>query len=476
VELATASRGRDLRPPLTSHMRGMTSPELYVFMLAVALCGYLFFNRPFAYLGVPGTPIFLGEILLGAGLALVFRRRSMVLPTLLRSPPLEALLLLLALGTARLLLDLPEYGLLAVRDAALLYYSLFALVVAVVLRTNPPFLDLLMTWYVRILPWFLGWAGVAVVINRRFSWYGPTMPGTDVAVLGFKPGDLGVHAAIGLSFVWLCCKAPTVRAQRLRLLATAAALGSVLIAGTTNRGAIVSAALILGGTALAAPRHRSFAGTTLGVLLLLVALVAVTDARIDVDGREVSLPQFVENVGTLMGGEGSTEGMQQGTVRWRLSYWGEIGQDTLAGRNGPLGLGFGPNLADHYGYQVSFDTEQRLRNAHNSHMTLLARLGLPGLALWLLFWSVWGKSMFDGRRRAAPGTRQWRLAAWLSLSVLGMLVNAVFDPTLEGPQTALWLWTLVGIGCALPWMRQPEDPSTGLTAESGPSQRSRIRP
>ncbi|HVM15651.1 MAG TPA: O-antigen ligase family protein [Egibacteraceae bacterium] len=430
--------------------------------LAVVLAGYLFFGRPFAYLHVPAIPVFLGELLLGVGLVVVLRRSHHLVRTVSRSPPLEALLLLLGLGTARLVADLPSYGLLALRDAALWYYALLAFVVAALLTLNPSLLDRLLSWYARILPWFLVWGGVAVIVSRQLT-NGPTVPGTGVPVFGFKAGDLAVHLAIGLSFFWLLKGEETLPARRLRLLVTGAGLMSLLIAGTTNRGGFVSAAFILGGTALASPaRRRTMVSTVAGVLLLLLALAALSDARLDVDGREISLRQLAENVSTLVGAEGSEKGAQRGTVQWRLAYWGDIAQDTLAGNNGPLGLGFGPNLADTYGYQVAFD--EPLRNAHNSHVTLLARLGLPGFAVWLLFWLVWFRTLASKRRKASPESRERHLSSWLTISVLGILVNAAFDPGLEGPQVALWLWTLVGIGCSGDWTTETSSRASGARA------------
>ncbi len=35
------------------------------------------------------------------------------------------------------------------------------------------------------------------------------------------------------------------------------------------------------------------------------------------------------------------------------------------------------------------------------------------------------------------------------LSVAGILMNAFFDPTIEGPQVGVWIWTLFGMGAVL---------------------------
>lgn len=41
------------------------------------------------------------------------------------------------------------------------------------------------------------------------------------------------------------------------------------------------------------------------------------------------------------------------------------------------------------------------------------------------------------------------MASWCLLFVAGTLLNAAFDPSLEGPQTGIWLWTVVGIGLVI---------------------------
>jgi sulfite exporter TauE/SafE len=42
------------------------------------------------------------------------------------------------------------------------------------------------------------------------------------------------------------------------------------------------------------------------------------------------------------------------------------------------------------------------------------------------------------------------MGAWLVASAAMVLINAIFDPTLEGPQVAVWLWLIFGLGTALP--------------------------
>ena len=43
------------------------------------------------------------------------------------------------------------------------------------------------------------------------------------------------------------------------------------------------------------------------------------------------------------------------------------------------------------------------------------------------------------------------------VGVTAILINAYFDPTLESPPVALWLWTMFGLGLALTHPRAPGD-------------------
>lgn len=440
----------------------------FVVVLCVALAGYVFFDRPFAYLRVPGTPVFVGELVLALGLLTVLRSNRALL-AVRRSAALQVLLLLMALGLAQLLWDVPEHGLAALRDAAIWYYGLFAFVVAGLLRASPGLLAKLVQWYRAAIPWYLVWAPVAVVLSRSFGEEGPRLPGTETALLGFKTGNIAVHAALAVSFLWLWDEAVTPTQRRRRLILTGAGLTTVLFAGTTNRGGLVSAAVVLIATPAFAQRPKAMLGAVFGCLVVVVSFFLATDLRLQQEGRDVSLEQIVDNVSSLVGVEVGDEDSLNGTVEWRVDYWSEVAVDVVDGTAGPFGYGFGSSLADRYGFQVvSDDSDQPLRNAHNSHLTLLARMGLGGFALWVALWGAWFATLAPQARAArSMSDPRGGLAAWLLLAAVGILLNAVFDPTLEGPQVAIWLWTLFGIGCALPSKRSEGTANPRVASSTG---------
>ncbi len=425
--------------------------RLFTGLLIAVLGGYLFFNRTFAWLHVPGIPVFLGEVVVLVGVYEAVRW-GRVAAMVRRSAPLKLLAAFMAIGLVGLAWGLPSYGLDAVRDSAIWYYGALAFLVAAALAADPETRGRLLSAYRRAVPWFLLWAPVAVVLSRGLGDSVPDLPDSKTSLLAFKSGDFAVHAALAVAFLWLAEERPQGRAPSRVPLLTALGLVGVAVAGSQNRGGLLAALTIL-LIAMVFLRERGklvyAAVFTLGGLLV-VALAL--DLRVDLGKREVSAQQMFENAQSVLGGGESDE--LTGTVAWRLELWEAVLDDVVYGDLFVTGWGFGPNLGEIYG--VAGESEQPLRNPHNSHLTVLGRMGVTGAVAWSLLWIVWlgaVGSRITPRHHVLPGSRA-ALAAWALAAVVGMLVNAVFDPTLEGPQVGLWFWSFVGFGVAL--MSRPE--------------------
>jgi O-antigen ligase len=184
------------------------------------------------------------------------------------------------------------------------------------------------------------------------------------------------------------------------------------------------------------------------VLVAAVVVIAFTLSGIHVrldDGRELSIMQLRANASSVFtqaaAGDHSTAG-------WRLAFWNDIIDDTVHGPRFWTGNGFGVNLADEYGYQANEDGS--LRSPHDISMTVLGRMGVPGLALWITLNLVYAQTMFVGFRRARRIRDDLLAAVFLLLLAwwAAVMVNASFDPYLEGPQGAIPFWTSIGIGLA----------------------------
>ena len=431
--------------------------------LALLLVGYLFFDKSFAYLHVPGTPVFVGEIVLAIGIVEVLRIRSPWYHLLRSSPILKALLAFMALCALRLAVDLPRYQIDAVRDSSIWYYGIFAFLVAAAAISEPTFVPRLLRWYRRVLPWYFVWAPIAVALTEVDALASIYVPGTSTPINAFRYTDVAVHIAMGLGFLWLGVdRMVDARPARNRdALVSVVGLIALLAVGTQTRGGFLAALATMAVVIVFLPsgRRRRIALSGGVGLLVALALVLMLNLRIEGERRDVSVQQVAANLSSLTGDQSSED--LSGTVAWRQGFWQQVLDDLLGSRAWLTGLGFGEILPERYEVDVgntnSETSTQPLRNVHNSHLTMLARMGFPGFGLWLLLWVTYSVHLLRWIRRRPGGVRDPSTAAviWLLSGVPAFLIGAYFDPSLEGPHVAIWLFTVVGLGVAATRVRRP---------------------
>jgi len=445
--------------PLPWHRPPPAWPRQFVWFtpaLGLLLGGYLFFNKSFAYLHVPGTPIFVGEIVLAIGVVEALRVRSPWYHLLETSPILKALLVFMALCAVRLAADLPRYRMDAVRDSSIWYYGVVAFLVAAAAIREPTFLPRLLRWYRRVLPWYFAWAPVAIALTQVDALSSIYVPGTDTPVNVFRYTDVAVHVGMGLAFLWLGVdRMVGARPARSReALISVVGLIALLVVGSQTRGGFLAAmvTMVIALAYLPSGRRRRIVLSAIAGLLLALTVVLTLDLRIQGDRRDVSVQQVLANLSSLAGNESSED--LSGTVQWREGFWHQVLDDLLGSKAWLTGVGFGEILPERYEVDVgntNNDTSTApLRNVHNSHLTLLARVGFPGIGLWLLLWLTWCVHLYRWVRRRPGGVLDPSTAAvaWLLATVPSFLVGAYFDPSLEGPHVAIWLFTVVGLGGA----------------------------
>jgi hypothetical protein len=447
--------------------------------LGLLLCGYLFLNKPFAYIHVPGTPFFVGEIVLAIGIAEVLQVRSPWYHLLQTSSILKALLAFMALCAVRLGVDLPTYRIDAVRDSSIWYYGLLAFLVAAAVVREPTFVPRLLRWYRRVLPWFFLWAPVAVIMSQIDAFTSISVPGTTTAINAFRPNDYAVHIGIGLAFLWLGVdRMVGARPPRSReALISVVGLLALLVAGSQSRGGFLSAVAALTITLVFLPsgRRRRIALSCTCGLLVVLALAMTLNLRIQGERRDFSVQQLAANLASLTGDQSNED--LSGTVEWREGFWTQVLNDLLSSKAWLTGLGFGQILPERYEVDVGNTNRgpdaQPLRSVHNSHLTILARVGFPGFGLWLLLWTTWTVQLLHTIRRQPKGVRDppTAYAVWLLASVPAVLIGAYFDPSLEGPHVGIWLFAIVGLGAAVTRVprRAPVPVAPAPTGQAGTS-------
>lgn len=429
-------------------------PRLALAGLGVCLLGYAMMGRGFAYLGV--APLFIGELLLAA--CLLATLVSFAGKQLTQSKIVAVLLAFLLIGLIATLPHIGRYGLDALRDAVLWGYGLFGLVVAALLLHTGLTLQAART-YLKFVPVFLVWTPLAVIVFELFGSALPRFPGTDVALIELKGGDVAVHLA-GIAALLMLGLPQLLRPAAQRLSASASSrqewlwwalwLAAALIPVFRVRAGILAiAAAILIVLAL---RLGAGVGTRWGkpALLFTLALTALLTfgGRISLgeERNTISAQALLLNLQGITGQTG--DGDRDGSRGWRLKWWTDIVNYTVRGPYFWTGKGYGVNLADDDGYQLA---DRSLRSPHNGHLSILARSGVPGLLAWALLQLAFAAALLRAYLLAKrAGQDLWvRLNVWVLAYWTAFMVNASFDVYLEGPQGGIWFWCLFGFGLAL---------------------------
>jgi O-antigen ligase len=414
----------------------------YCVILAAVVIGYAFMNKSFAYVGY--NPVFISEIMLALGLGVLFI--GGVNLAFLRSP---ISLITMVFVTWCFLTAIPAFSLdpiLAARDSVIWIYAAFALLVAgLLLRTR--MITGFLTTYARVLPFFLAWVPIGFALGHFYGDQMPVMPGSTTSMLTLKGGDFGVHLAGAGAFLALGLhdwfNKPKRISPNLRDWLLWIALGAGLVAiGSQNRGGLLSVVLALAVVYAFRPRNRLRKLILPGILFFGIAVLVFSAG--DYSGeRKLSLGQFVTNFTSIF----DREAVQQSTVNWRLAWWEKIVDYSFQGPYFWTGKGYALNLA----LADGFYTGDANRNPHNGHLTILARSGVPGFAIWLVLQAMIGwtliRSILAADHAGLKGQANiliWALAYWLAF-----LTNTSFDVFLEGPQGGIPFWCLVGMIIAM---------------------------
>lgn len=439
----------DLLEPFGATTREPKIVGIFETTFLIVLMAYAFFDRGFAWLHIPGTPLFVGELVLLLGVAAMLSQKTPMLAAIRRSPPLKLLGLFMAWGLALLLFLGLEHGIDAVRDSAIWYYGAVALLTVFLILSDPQRIQGWLSGFAKFLPWLIGWLFVAVILDAMFGSDGPLTPDSQVSMFAHSPGNAGVIAVVCLAFVWLVDADSKYFTPSQRLVITAACGALLLFVGLKNRGGLVAGLIGIAAILFFMNKRRTQLVVILvGMATLLASVALVSQASVALFGdREVSAEQFIDNITSIVS-PGSGGQSQTTTTEWRLELWTRVLNDVNS--EFPItGYGPGPDLGKIYNVTTNIDVP--LRNPHNSHVGVIARLGWVGFGLWFLMWGVWALLLLDLRSRLANMSRN-REAGLVGVLLTGVgmiLVNAFFDPTLEGPQVGMWLWFFFGLGAAL---------------------------
>lgn len=461
----------------------LTIVRAFLACLGILLLGYMFLGRGFAHVGVP--PVYVGEVVLALGVVATAVGLVSARPSRRPNVVVWLLIAFMVLGGVRTVPYLGTYGVDALRDAVLWGYGAFALMLYVLVDRD--IIRRAMRAYGWVVPAFAVWLPISWTLFRIVSAdIDPARPGEVVPLIFFKSGDMAVHIAGSVAFLVFAAATGLVTRRFLVRMAIAVPLAwTALVGWATNRGSLVAIAIAVGLAILMGRRWRLWAPLAAGALVALVifalpspatqpgdgqavASATPTVGRVsptpratlaptpvveptDPPGRQVGIGQVIENFLSIF--VPSSDSGLSGTRAFRLAWWSEIVDYTVLGPHFWGGKGFGVNLATDDGFQPTAD--QSLRAPHNSHMTALARMGVPGFVLWIALQGTFALLLLRATLayRRVGDELLAAAGAWILVYWAAMMVNTSFDPYLEGPQGGIWFWTLFGVGMVVIHLR-----------------------
>jgi O-antigen ligase len=413
--------------------------EIWQALLLMALTGYMLLNYGFENIAIHigGLPIIFSYGLMYACLALALYSCRRSLASALTDPSMLFLFALLLLSVFHLAFDLATYGLWAIRDCTMILDGVFLLLGLLWATTNSltilikwlMLLTVLNTFYSFTFPWSA----------KLMAWSPSSGVFQDVPILGqYHTTDMyllqGAILCLGLaSYVvsgkrWL-----------LMLLVMAQLLG---LAITQARASYVALGLFILVLTFIGEKKKS--GILVGMLAsALIVLVLVTSVGgLQLTGRigPVNISFLADHLRSITGEKVTPAS----SVQSRFDWTGEAMEHFRA--HPIVGAGFGMPLINY----VDEETGAVVRYPHNSNITILARLGVIGFALWLLLHFSLLKRFFSAYAQRKSSDKQvYEMVLWIFLFYITVMVAALVEAPFEFPSSAVPFYFFMGLGMGL---------------------------
>lgn len=421
--------------------------ELWQTLVLLAMTPYCILNYGFDNFAVgAGNARFpVGELLMFTALALMMLGKQSWNPrSIMVEPPVFCLLVLLFLSSAHLIIDVPRYGLYAVRDSSMFFEG-------VVL-----FLGARWGQNRRATYFLLQWMFFVLMLNLLYSWtfsWGEQIRAWSPGSGMFHPVPLfgnywhnALFLVVGALFcIWL---GPSiVRWPRWVLVGLSATqLGglAVLQARSMYVGIlIVLLTLLLLGEIEKLINFVSTLGWGTGVLAVL--LLAVSALGIELQGRMGPVQfSFIADQARTVLNLGDANARMSHEVD-RSNWYGEVWDRVRSSpSNLIVGEGFGQAL-------INFENEEGVpvRQPHNSSLTVLGRLGFLGLSIWILFILLMAVRYVRVLRTGHALDGWSSLILWLFLYFLLALLFASVQPELEFSHGAIPFYFFQGLAIGI---------------------------
>jgi hypothetical protein len=382
-------------------------------LLFIIILGYALGGKGFAYVS-PVEPVYIGEICLALcmfGLMIRIRHAG-----LFDTSIHNLIWVYLIYAGIHLMVDYDQYRLLAIRDSATAYYSLYFFA-AYSLFQN----EIIVTAFERIMK-----IAIVFAIMQLVAFFFP------LRFPGFYPhADAYIPLTVAAAIYFLIRAAESKKIGYILIGATA------VVALITGKTAGVLALFGVLGVALVFGRVKNlkipvaFIGV-LGFVALAVATVIIPDFF----AEHIGSGDTVEAFGIA---EGEFVGLS-GTSSWRMDWWMMIWDDTM--KAAPFwGLGFGSDVSTAF---LGEKMGELVRYPHNVIFTVIGRLGLIGLVIFITLFVAIGmfSIRFCSRYYNSPNRRDADLIC--PAVVIAGMINGIVQSTYEVPHGAITHWVCLG--------------------------------
>jgi hypothetical protein len=428
---------------LAFHIVRANHLKLWQTLALTALTGYVVLNYGFENISLHlgPFPIILGHTLMFAALGLALFRYRHVVRTALAEPAMILVSVLIILSCLHLVFDVPQYGLYALRDASITFEGIFLLLglLWAIERRNT---DLLLKWLFLVLV-------LNLIYSFSFSWR-ETLLGVSPTSGVFQPTPIlghyqGASARLVLGTLF-CLSLGRYLVKWRWLLFLMAAVQLFRLAIEQVRAMYLAIPLIL-VVLLLLGEIRKFAQFAFVLSLGVAALLFITSiVGVRIEGRIGSVdPAFMaEHVASLTGkSTAPAEGSVDDRRIWYAQVFRRIGSSSS---NLLVGEGFGQPLIEHREKNKISNQTVDVRQPHNSHVTILARLGLLGLTVWVaLNFYIVARFISVLRCRTYGDQKLHDLILWLFFYYIIFAIEAATQPGFEFSAGAIPFYFLMGV-------------------------------
>ncbi len=435
-------------------LRRLNNLDLWQVLMLVALAGFIVLNYGFVNLTfyAGGIPIIVGHSLVFAALGLAVIKSRGKIFRLLRDPAALCLLAMLPLAILHLILDVPRYGMYAIRDASMFLETIFIM--------------LGLFWSTRerdslpLMKWLFFIFVVSMAYGMTFPWGDAIRAWSPVSGIFLKIPVIGYYwgtdvQALGGALLIICVGAYIVkwRAWVLFLLAGAQIFGLAIQQARAMYLALLLSLILF----LIMGEFKKFA--TLAALLgtgLVAVLLISSVAGIRIEGR-VGLvnDQFLEEHFLSLLGRRNTPAV--GSIYDRENWYEQT--KTRIEDHGTaallVGEGFGFPLID-----FATPTGVPVRQPHNSNLTVLLRLGLLGLGFWIAFNVILLTRFLRAlKNRRSMDRFSANVVLWLFLYYLICFIEWSVQPGLEFSAGSITFYFLAGFALGTMRRQGPKQPA-----------------